>query len=240
MTTYSNWSATLLGEGESERRRRRVRPLWHTRPAPAASGSCRNGGPIDRLRRIWPRGPDNAGHGEANGEECPTTQIARLATAPPPATLRRASGVWYADSPRKATINEPQRQRPRSGILRAILSRSGPAHRPQRCRTCPQVSPDRLGLAQRNATVTVPAVPVSEPAASAAEVDWRGTMNRRDFLFHSGGGLGGIALAAMLGRTVCCAERRVAPQAEGQARRATVHGRRRVATSISSTSSRNS
>ncbi len=52
-------------------------------------------------------------------------------------------------------------------------------------------------------------------------------MTRRDFLFHSGGGLGGIALAALLG-----ARRRArggaAPQAEGQARRAAVHGRRRA------------
>ena len=58
-------------------------------------------------------------------------------------------------------------------------------------------------------------------------------MNRRDFLFHSGGGLGGIALASLLGADRLLADaparrRRSAPQAEGQARRATVHGRRGV------------
>jgi hypothetical protein len=33
-------------------------------------------------------------------------------------------------------------------------------------------------------------------------------MNRRDFLWHSGGGLGGIALAALLGRDAAAADRR--------------------------------
>ena len=54
-------------------------------------------------------------------------------------------------------------------------------------------------------------------------------MNRRDFLWHSGGGLGGIALAALLGPTTgsLAAADGDSPQAEGEARRPAVHGRRR-------------
>ena len=72
-------------------------------------------------------------------------------------------------------------------------------------------------------------------------------MNRRDFLWQSGGGLGGIALASLLGAdgllaadatggvSASATRRRPASRAEGQAGGAALHGRRRPATSICST-----
>src|SRR6187397_2850634 len=39
-------------------------------------------------------------------------------------------------------------------------------------------------------------------------------MNRRDFLWHSGGGLGGVALAALLGEDNLLAQDRAAPRAD--------------------------